>query len=103
MRTTNTKSNDKVSLSSSSLENLAYYNASFLDEKSTLEEIVATNEKYLSDLSLSLSKEFELNQVILKNDDDLKHAKQRIFLKRKSKNKVYSLLINFFLKSNFYF
>ncbi len=89
MRTTNTKSKEKTSLSSS-IENLANYNASFLGETNmlTLEEIAATNEKYLTGLNLSLLKEFEFNQeVLLKNDCKL--TKQRIFLKRKLKAKVF--------------
>jgi len=99
MRTINAKSKENTSLSSS-IENLANHNASFLGETNmlTLEEIAATNEKYLTCLNLSLSKEFELNQeVLLKND--FKLTKQRIFLKRKLKTKVFKFFkfLKFFL------
>ncbi len=92
MRTTKTVLIDKKVLSSS-LENLASYNETFLDKKSMLdlEHIVAFNQKYLSDLNLSLSKEYELNQVILKDGLISNRTNQRILFKRKSKNKVLKL------------
>lgn len=102
MRTINSKSKEKTSLSSS-FENLANYNALFLGETNmlTLEEISSINEKYLTGLNLSLSKEFEFNQeVLLKND--FKLTKQRILVKRKLRAKVFifsNFLIFFFQNS----